>query len=129
MVRQDKITYLVTSFQNNGVELPLPEYLPLWIENSTFSDKLSNEIINGDHFPGNVINNRVLNRLGVIYTSDIEETEVLMSEFIPYNRHVLFLVNIESLGNQICTAFNPDCMNCDVNDICDYFNERNRWAI
>ena len=129
MVRQDKITYLTTSFQNNEIELPVGKNISLWLEKSTFPDELSSKINNGDYFPGNVINSRVLNRLGVIYTSGIKETEALMSEFIPYGRHVLFIVNIEAIGNQICTAFNPDCLHCDINNICDYFNEKNRWAV
>ena len=129
MVRQDKITYLITSFQNNEVELPDPESLRLWVENSTFPYGIYNQITNGGYFPGNAINNRVLNRLGIIHTSDIKETELLMSEYIPYNRHILLVVNIESLGELVCTAFNPDCTNCKINDICDYFNGRNRWEI
>ena len=129
MVRQDKITYLISLFLNNEVELPHPEKLSNWIEESTFPDKISNKVYSGNYFPGNVINTRVLNRLGVIQTSNIEETELLMSAFIPYNRCILLIINIETLGSQICTAFNPGCTYCDMNDICDYFNEKNRWAV
>ena len=127
MVRQDKITYLVTFFQNEGDAIPEGISLKLWLEDSSRAH-IYEQIKGGDFFPGNVINSRVLTRLGVITTSDIQETQDLMSEFIPFNRHNLIFVNIEKIGNQLCTAFNPACVNCNLSDICDFYNEKNRWA-
>ncbi|MBC8311316.1 MAG: hypothetical protein H8E72_03355 [Candidatus Marinimicrobia bacterium] len=128
MVRQDKITYLITFFQNEGEEVPTGNSLQLWIEESSFSTDIYEQIVDGDSFPGNVINNRVLTRLGVITTSDIIKTQQLMSEFIPFKRHNLLFINIEKIGNQLCTAFSPICSDCNLNEICDFFNEKNRWA-
>ena len=128
MVRQDKITYLVTFFQNEGDEIPEGKSLQLWLKNSSRAH-IYKQIEGGDFFPGSVINNRVLARLGVITTSDIQETQTLMSEFIPFKRHNLLFVNIEKIGNQLCTAFNPACVDCNLSRICDFYNEKNRWAI
>ena len=128
MVRQDKITYLITFFQNEGDEMPTGESLKLWIDNSTFEPQIYERIKDGDSFPGNVVNNRVLTRLGVITTSDIQETQTLMSEFIPFTKHNLLFINIAKLGNQLCTAFAPSCVDCKLIEICDFFNEKNRWA-
>ncbi len=94
MVRQDKITYLVTFFQNEGDEMPTGESLKLWIDNSTFDPQIYERIKDGDFFPGDVVSNRVLTRLGVIATSDIHETQRLMSEFIPFTKHKLLFINI-----------------------------------
>ena len=128
MVRQDKITYLVTFFQNEGDSVLEGTSLKSWREHSSTSH-IYEQIEGGDYFPGNVVNNRVLARLGVISTSDIEETQILMSEFIPFKRHDLLFINIEKIGNQLCTAFNPACLDCNLRIICDFYNERNRWAI
>ena len=127
MVRQDKITYLVTFFQNEGDAILKDTSLKLRREGSSRTH-IGEELGGGDFFPGNAINNRVLVRLGVITTSDIQETQSLMSEFIPFKRHNLLFVNIEKIGNQLCTAFNPACVDCNLSEICDFYNEKNRWA-
>ena len=127
MVRQDKITYLITFFQNEGDEIPEGTSLKLWLEDFS-SAYIYEQIVGGDCFPGNVTNNRVLARLGVITTSDIQETQTLMSEFIPFKRHNLLFKNIEKIGNQLCTVFDPACVDCNLSEICDFYNEKNRWA-
>ena len=128
MVRQDKITYLVTFFQNKGDSISEGTSLKLWREDSSRTH-IYEQIEGGYFFPGNAINNRVLARLGVISTSDIEETQILMSEFIPFKRHDLLFINIEKIGNQLCTAFDPACVDCNLSKICDFYNEKNRWAV
>ena len=128
MVRQDKITYLITFFQNEGDAILGGTSLKLRREDSS-RPHIGEELGGGDFFPGNAIINRVLVRLGVITTSDIQETQTLMSEFIPFKRHNLLFVNIEKIGNQLCTAFNPACVDCNLSKICDFYNEKNRWAV
>ena len=129
MVRQDKITYLVAFFQNKGDEIPKGRSLKLWIEEYSITAGAYQQIDDGDFFPGNVINNRVLARLGVISTSDIHETQSLMTVFIPFKRHKLLFINIEKIGHQLCTAFYPKCIDCNLSEICDFYNEKNRWAV
>ncbi len=129
MVRQDKITYLITFFQNDSDAIIDDASLNLWLTDYHYSESISQLITAGDVFPGNVINNRLLSRLGVIFTSDIEKTETLLSEFIPFTRHKLLFVNIQIMGLQICTAFSPTCVNCSLSEICDFYNGKNRWAI
>ena len=128
MVRQDKITYLVTFFQNQGEEIPEGASLNLWTD-ATSKPHIYDHIEGGALFPGNIINNRVLTRLGVITTSDIRETQTLMSEFIPFNKHILLFINIEKLGSQLCTAFDSKCVDCNLSEICDFYNEKNWWAV
>ena len=129
MVRQDKIAYLITFFENDTDAIIDDVSLNLWLTDYNPSEAISQLITDGDVFPGNVINNRLLSRLGIIITSDIEKTETLLSEFIPFTRHKLLFVNIQKMGLQICTAFSPTCVNCSLSEICDFYNGKNRWAI
>ena len=129
MVRQDKITYLITCFQNDSDAIIDDASLNLWLTDYNSSETISQLITDGGVFPGNVINNRLLSRLGIIFTSDIEKTETLLSEFIPFTRHKLLFVNIQKVGLQICTAFSPTCMDCSLSEICDFYNEKNHWAL
>ena len=128
MVRQDKITYLITFFQNNSDVNHNETPLHSWLTDYNYTKNLSKIISNEDIFSGNVINNRVLNRLGVITTSDIKKTEILMSEFTPFTKHKLLFINIQKLGLELCTAFTPNCRLCSFNVICDFYNEKNQWA-
>jgi len=128
MVRQDKITYLITFFQNNSDVNHNQTPLHSWLTDYSYTKNLSKIISNEDIFSGNVINNRVLNRLGVITTSDIKKTESLMSEFTPFTKHKLLFVNIQKLGLELCTAFTPNCRLCSLNVICDFYNEKNQWT-
>ena len=128
MVRQDKITYLITFFQNDSDAIIDDTSLNLWLTGYNSSKSISQLIADGDVFPGNVINNRLLARLGIIITSDIQKTEVLLSKFIPFTRHKLLFVNIQKMGLQVCTAFNPTCVICSFSEICDFYNGKNRWA-
>ena len=129
MVRQDKITYLITFFQNDSDAIIDDASLNLWLTDYNSSKSISQLIADGDVFPGNAINNRLLSRLGIILTTDIEKTEALLSEFIPFTRHKLLFVNIQKMGLEICTAFSPSCVNCSLREICDFYNGKNHWAI
>ena len=124
MVRQDKITYLITYFQNDSSAIVEDANLNSWLMSYSSSESISRLIADGDFFPGNVINNRFLSRLGIIYTPDIEKTEILLSAFIPFNRHKLLFVNIQNLGLRICTAFTPNCVDCSLSKICDFYNRK-----
>ena len=128
MVRQDKITYLVTFFQNEQIEIARTMPVDLSIDDYSIA-YINQQIKDLDSFPGNIINNRVLVRLGVITTSDLQETQTLMTEFIPFKKHNLLFVNIDKIGKQVCTAFNPICLKCNFSEICDFYNEKNRWEV
>ena len=156
MVRQDKIAYIITFFQTYGIEIPSGEAFRPWldnyihlqfpqidnfesgnggllIENNDISTKFIESIIEMNDrvnvFPANIVNNRIFVRLGIISTSNISETKILMSEYIPYNKHALLFYNVEKIGNIICTPFNPDCNNCGLSEVCDYFNNKNDWRL
>ena len=128
MVRQDKITYLITFFQNEQIEIAQTMPVDLSIDDYSIT-YINQQIKDLDSFPGNIINNRVLVRLGVITTSDLQETQTLMTEFIPFKKHNLLFVNIDKIGKQVCTAFNPTCLKCNFSEICDFYNGKNRWEV
>ena len=127
MVRQDKITYLITFFKSDKNSIFDQKSLDSWV--STYSS-INNiqTILDEGYFQVDIINNRVLFRLGVISSFDLKKTEILLSRFIPFNRHKLLFVNIQKLGAKICTKFTPNCVECNFSNICDYFNEKNMWS-
>ena len=128
MVRQDKITYLITFFKSDKNSIFDQKSLDSWV--STYSSINNIQIILDEgYFQVDIINNRVLFRLGVISSFDLKKTGILLSRFIPFNRHKLLFVNIQKLGTKICTTYTPNCVECNFTDICDYFNEKNMWSI
>ena len=128
MVRQDKITYLISSFQN-GIASPYSLNSMPEIKNHPMKSVYEKKILDDSCtiFHASKKSNRVLLRVGVISTSDIDETEKLMTEYIPYNRHKLIYDHLENLAENICTAFEPYCSNCILIEICDYNNKKNIW--
>ena len=128
MVRQDKITYLVTFFKS-AVDAIIDDLsLNVWLADFSSSKHISQLRTDRDIFPTNKVNSRVLTRLGVINTYDIVESEALLSSYIPISRHKLLFVNIQKMGMEICTAFLPACTECKLKSICDYYNEKNSWS-
>ena len=59
------------------------------------------------------------------FRSGLHRTYIGMIERAEKN---ITLLNIEKIGNQLCTAFNPACVDCNLSKICDFYNEKNRWA-
>ena len=129
MVRQDKITYLITFFQNDKDSIIAEYDLNNWFFEYYY--KVSNHYDlnkDSDIFSGNVLNTRVLYRLGILDQNVISKTGSLMTEFIPVNKHRFLFVNIQEFGKNICTALAPLCKSCMFVKICDYSNSKNIWA-
>ena len=63
---------------------------------------------------------RVSNRIGLVQTKTVEETEKELMKIIaealilPFHHYLLLH------GRYTCKAKKPDCANCSVNSICDY---------
>lgn len=72
---------------------------------------------------------RVSNRLGLAKSDDVLDTEEQLMENIPkkmWSRaHHMLIWH----GRNICTARNPKCTECPINDLCDFFLENNRKNI
>ena len=64
---------------------------------------------------------RVSNRIGIVNTSTPEKTEFALMEAIPKKRwsksHHLMIFH----GRRICKARKPECSNCTIKDMCNYF--------
>ena len=132
MVRQDKITFLITFFQSECNTLNSQTSIEKWYSNYefpkySFPDFSSQSLSNSDIFYGNMINTRVLYRIGVLFNFDLCKTNKLMTEFIPVSRHFFLYANIEKFGSELCTALMPLCNDCKLSEICDYFNNKNIW--
>ena len=61
---------------------------------------------------------RVSNRLGLANSKDVEKTEMQLRKNIPENKwsnaHHWLIYH----GRQVCSARNPKCTNCFLNDLC-----------
>lgn len=66
---------------------------------------------------------RVANRIGFIESDNPEAVEKALTEVIPSTQwrltHLLFITH----GRRICSARNPSCYVCPVEDICAYGNK------
>ena len=64
---------------------------------------------------------RVSNRIGIVNTSTPEKTEFALMEVIPKKRwsksHHLMIFH----GRRVCKARKPECSNCTIKDMCNYF--------
>lgn len=63
---------------------------------------------------------RVSNRLGLVKTSNADETQLKLSKVVPdeYMLHAHHWLILH--GRYVCKARKPDCKKCIVNDLCEY---------
>ncbi len=81
-------------------------------------------------FPVDVHVHRVLSRLGVTSRKlSPEQTFMTVDPFIPLNRDALLHLNLIELGRHFCKARQPLCEACRFRDICDYYLQKNDWAV
>ncbi len=66
---------------------------------------------------------RVANRLGLAASRYPDKVEKQMCEIIPEERWTRATLLLGTHGRRICTARKPDCANCPVNSLCDYYKE------
>lgn len=67
---------------------------------------------------------RVSNRIGLTKSKSVLETEKQLVKHIPDNlipkaHHWLILH-----GRYVCTARNPKCEECGINNVCKFYNEK-----
>lgn len=64
---------------------------------------------------------RVLNRIGIIDTKSHEKASKIINELTPkkYKKHAH--ERLIGLGMRVCHARKPNCSNCALTDLCDYY--------
>ena len=63
---------------------------------------------------------RVSNRIGLVKTTKVEQTEVELMKIIPEAWVIDFHHYLLLHGRYTCKAKKPECANCTVSSICDY---------
>ncbi len=61
---------------------------------------------------------RIMNRLGFVDTDNPLKVELEMKKIVPPDQSVGFCHRVVMYGREICTARNPRCNDCVLNDIC-----------
>lgn len=61
---------------------------------------------------------RIMNRLGFVDTNNPLKVELAMKKIVPPDQSVGFCHRVVMYGREICTARNPKCNDCVINDIC-----------
>lgn len=61
---------------------------------------------------------RISAKLGFTKESDPEKVEYDLMERLPKDHWILYNIQIITLGRSICTARNPQCADCFLNDLC-----------
>ncbi|MFW9923031.1 MAG: endonuclease III domain-containing protein [Candidatus Thorarchaeota archaeon] len=67
---------------------------------------------------------RVSNRIGIIDTKTREKSQEELNLIIPEKDRYDFHLNIIEHGRQICKAASPQCSECFLTDICDFYNQK-----
>lgn len=61
---------------------------------------------------------RISRKLGLTEETDPEKVEYQLMEVLPEERWILWNIHIITLGRTICTARNPKCRECFLQDLC-----------
>ncbi len=61
---------------------------------------------------------RISKKLGFTKEEDPEKIEFDLMELLPKDHWILYNIHIITLGRSICTARNPNCMECFLADVC-----------
>lgn len=66
---------------------------------------------------------RIPNRLGIVNTKTPEKTEVELMKIVP--KHLWIDINdlFVQFGQTICRPLHPQCDQCPLTDLCDYYKE------
>lgn len=61
---------------------------------------------------------RISNRLGIIQTTTVEETEYALRQVLPQKYWILWNRLLVMLGQTLCGAISPICSQCPLADVC-----------
>ena len=110
MIRQDKITFLISTLE--GPEL--------------YSSLVLNEFIHENNFDVPQYIDRILKRIGIISKLEKKPSK-LLTQYIPVNRHIFLKKALLQFSKDYCLKDMPICDGCYFDRCCDYFNKKNDW--
>ncbi|MDF2987781.1 MAG: endonuclease [Eubacterium sp.] len=64
---------------------------------------------------------RLSNHIGLTKNQDPEKIEYDLQKIIPKDRWADFCHMLVFHGREVCNARKPDCENCKINNLCDYY--------
>ncbi len=67
---------------------------------------------------------RLSNHIGLTKNQDPEKIEYDLQKIIPKNRWADFCHLLVFHGREICNARKPDCENCKISNLCNFYNKR-----
>lgn len=65
---------------------------------------------------------RISNRLGLVDEKSPKKIELILLKIVPPKESSDFCHRIVNFGRDVCTARNPKCNNCELKDVCTFFN-------
>ena len=110
MVRQDKITFLISTLRT-------PEL---------YASLLTDEFVHERSFLINNSIDRVLKRIGVVRKREEKQVEIL-TKYIPVNKHQFLKKALIQFSEDYCFESSPLCNQCYLDIGCDYNNKKNDW--
>lgn len=80
-----------------------------------------NELYNKDVIAVDTHVHRISNRLGIVKTKNVLETEKELEKIVPKNLKSIYNKIFVAFGQTVCRPIKPLCSECPLNSICDYF--------
>ena len=111
MIRQDKITFLISTLES-------PELY--------YSLKCV-EYVHDNDFYVEGYSERVFKRIGIISKIDDNPSKIL-TKYLPVNKHKFLKKSLLQFSKDYCLDDNPLCRGCCFDSCCDYYNKKNDWV-
>ena len=111
MIRQDKITFLISTLE--GPEL--------------YCSLKCDEYVHDNNFYVENYSERVFKRIGIISKFENNPSEVL-TKYLPVNKHKFLKKSLLQFSKDYCFEHNPACQGCYFDLCCDYYNQKNDWV-
>ncbi|MEM1634291.1 MAG: hypothetical protein QW714_01015 [Nanopusillaceae archaeon] len=81
-----------------------------------------NEVFNEPYVAVDTHVHRISNRLGIVNTKNIRETEKILEEILPEKLKIRYNKIFVAYGQTICLPKKPLCKKCKISRHCNYFN-------
>lgn len=67
---------------------------------------------------------RVSNRLGLASATNVTKTQKDLEKNIPKDKWIKFHYSLVLHGRYVCKSQRPNCNNCELSDLCRYYNSK-----
>ena len=111
MVRQDKITFLVSTLET-------PDLYGCFDYDCDVHD---------NPFKATSHAKRIFERIGVISKFE-SDPEGLLTQYLPVNKHYFLDKALLEFSKDYCSQYEPNCTICILDVCCDYYNKKNDWS-